>query len=180
DAGRVGRTAGIKPTARQCYSAVEGTVMAARRMRKLGPTDHGRVIPYEQYKFAPWQEGYQYELVDGKLYVFPSPEFPQVFAQSKVYAQLDRYSRLCPEVIDYVGPKCRVYVTNRPGVTSLAPDIGAYRDYPPFDQLRNLHWRDIHPLLVAEVVSREDPEKDLVRNVDLYLQVPSIREYWLV
>ena len=34
-------------------------------------------------------------------------------------------------------------------------------------------------MLVAEVLSGEDPDKDLVRNVELYFQVPSIKEYWL-
>ena len=36
------------------------------------------------------------------------------------------------------------------------------------------------PILVVEVLFDADPYKDLVRNVDLYLQVPSIREYWLL
>ena len=34
-------------------------------------------------------------------------------------------------------------------------------------------------MLVVEVVS-SDREKDLVRNVALYLAVPSIREYWVI
>jgi Uma2 family endonuclease len=35
-------------------------------------------------------------------------------------------------------------------------------------------------LLVAEILSADDPDKDLVRNVELYVQVPTIREYWIV
>jgi Uma2 family endonuclease len=35
-------------------------------------------------------------------------------------------------------------------------------------------------VLVGEVVWEDDPDKDLVRNVELYLQVPSIREYWVL
>lgn len=31
-----------------------------------------------------------------------------------------------------------------------------------------------------EILSADNADKDLVRNVDLYLQVPSIREYWIV
>ena len=34
--------------------------------------------------------------------------------------------------------------------------------------------------MVGEVVSHEDPDKDFVRNAELYLQVPSIKEYWLL
>jgi len=30
------------------------------------------------------------------------------------------------------------------------------------------------------VVDVKDPEKDLFRNVELYFEVPSIREYWVL
>jgi Uma2 family endonuclease len=35
-------------------------------------------------------------------------------------------------------------------------------------------------VLVVEVLVDSDPEKDLVRNVELYALVPSIREYWVI
>ena len=35
-------------------------------------------------------------------------------------------------------------------------------------------------MFVVEIVSPDDPDKDLFRNVDLYEQVPSIREYWIL
>ncbi len=31
-----------------------------------------------------------------------------------------------------------------------------------------------------EVLSEDNADKDLTRNLQLYLQVPSIREYWIV
>jgi Uma2 family endonuclease len=34
--------------------------------------------------------------------------------------------------------------------------------------------------MVGEILSSEDPDKDLLRNVDLYLRVPSIMEYWII
>jgi Uma2 family endonuclease len=46
--------------------------------------------------------------------------------------------------------------------------------------LREVRWQDVSPLLVGEILSLDDPDKDLVRNVQLYLQVPSIEEYWLL
>ena len=36
------------------------------------------------------------------------------------------------------------------------------------------------PVLVIEIASEDDPAKDFVRNVRLYRQVPSIREYWIL
>jgi Uma2 family endonuclease len=41
-------------------------------------------------------------------------------------------------------------------------------------------WQLVSPVLVVEVLYEADPYKDLVRNVELYLQVPSIREYWII
>jgi Uma2 family endonuclease len=43
-----------------------------------------------------------------------------------------------------------------------------------------LDWEAVSPVLVAEVLFEADPFKDLVRNVELFLRVPSIREYWIV
>jgi Uma2 family endonuclease len=38
----------------------------------------------------------------------------------------------------------------------------------------------VSPILVVEVLKNSDHYKDLVRNVDLYAQVPTIREYWIL
>jgi Uma2 family endonuclease len=43
-----------------------------------------------------------------------------------------------------------------------------------------MRWQDVSPVLVAEVLSEDTADKDLVRNLGLYLQVPSIREYWIL
>jgi Uma2 family endonuclease len=43
-----------------------------------------------------------------------------------------------------------------------------------------LTWETLAPILVAEVLSESDPFKDLIRNVGLYLGVPSIQEYWIL
>ena len=44
--------------------------------------------------------------------------------------------------------------------------------------MSKLRWEDVSPILVGEILSG-DPEKDMVRNVELYLLVPTIKEYWL-
>jgi hypothetical protein len=36
------------------------------------------------------------------------------------------------------------------------------------------------PLTLEEFLSEDTANKDLVRNPDLYLRVPSIREYWVL
>jgi Uma2 family endonuclease len=44
--------------------------------------------------------------------------------------------------------------------------------------IRDIRWEDVNPLLVVEVVGESDPGKDLEHNIELYHQVPSIKEYW--
>ena len=41
-----------------------------------------------------------------------------------------------------------------------------------------LNW--VSPILVAEIISEDTANKDLERNRLLYLEVPTIREYWIV
>lgn len=63
-------------------------------------------------------------------------------------------------------------------ITCPEPDLAAYCNYPPRGEKFN--WEDVSPLLVAEILSPDNSQKDLVRNTELYLQVPSIKEYWIV
>lgn len=147
---------------------------------KLGPTDHGRPMTLEEFYAGDYQEGYQYELIDGKLYVSPLPNLPQGRAEHWIFLKLLHYSNANPEVLNFVYGKCRVFVPGRPGTTNPEPDVTAYKDFPldlPEDEVR---WQDVSPILVVEVLSLDDPDKDLVRNVELYGLVPSIKEYWIL
>ncbi|MFL5341563.1 MAG: Uma2 family endonuclease [Gemmataceae bacterium] len=148
---------------------------------KLGPADHGRLISYEEFESAPWEEGYRYELIDGRLYVSPTPEAPHEFLVQWKLRHLNSYVDDRPEIINFACTGARVHIPNQSRRTSVQPDIAAYRDFPRALLLRRrIIWRDLFPLLVAEIVSEDNPEKDLVRNIGLYLQVPSIREYWII
>lgn len=59
------------------------------------------------------------------------------------------------------------------------PDVAAYRNFPLEKDIEDVRWQEVSPLIVVEILTG-DPAKDLVRNVALYWQVPSIREYWVV
>jgi Uma2 family endonuclease len=146
----------------------------------LGPASHGRPMTLEEFMAGDFEEGYQYELIDGKLYVSPQPNAPQGLVERWIYRALDRYSDAHPDVINVVYNKARVFVPGRPGVTNPEPDVAAYHDFPLDLPLPQVRWQDLRPVLVVEVLSLDDPDKDLVRNVELYLEVPSIREYWVV
>jgi Uma2 family endonuclease len=151
----------------------------ATLLKRLGPGDHGREMSLDEFSAAPGQPGYQYELIDGKLYVSPEADFPQSFVDEWVGGKLFLYSLQHPEVMNYINGKARVYVPSREKTTNPEPDRACYNIFPkhvPIDQLR---WQDLSPFLVVEVVSEDDPDKDFVRNVKLYWQVPSIQEYWI-
>jgi Uma2 family endonuclease len=148
-------------------------------MLKLGPADHGRPMKLDEFMAGDYAEGYQYELIDGKLYVSPEANLPEFRIENWIYFKLGLYAQEHPKVINYVANKARVFVPGRKKVTNPEPDVAAYRRFPLHLPLRKVRWQDVSPILVVEVLSLDDPDKDLVRNVELYLRVPSIKEYWL-
>jgi Uma2 family endonuclease len=149
-------------------------------VKRLGPLDRGLPMTFNQFMRADYEEGYQYELIDGELYVFPLPNLPENRVENWIGLKLQHYCLEHPEVINYVTNKARVIVPGRPRATVPEPDQAAYHNFPLDQPFKKVRWQNVSPILVVEVVSREDPYKDLVRNVKLYLQVPTIQEYWLI
>jgi Uma2 family endonuclease len=150
------------------------------RTAKLGRLDHGRPMTFEEYLAGDYQEGYRYELIDGRLYVSPEANLPENWVHDWVRDQLKAYARVNPRAINHVCGPGRVFIPSLPGITTPEPDVLAYRSFPRRRRKRDLRWEDVSPILVAEVLSADDPHKDLVRNVALYLRVPSIKEYWIL
>jgi Uma2 family endonuclease len=148
-------------------------------VQTLTPADHGRRMTYDEYMAGDYLPGYHYELIDGRLYVSPLAGLPESRLERWLDWHLTTYSRAHPEVINFVS-KARVFVPGRADVTVPEPDMAAYHDFPLSAPLEDVHWEDVSPVLVAEVLVEGEPDKDLVRNVELYLAVPSIREYWVI
>lgn len=146
----------------------------------LTPADQGRALSLDEFEHADGQEGYHYELIDGKLEVSPLPNMPHDVVRKWLERLLDRYVEQHPEIINRVFAPARVFVPDRPAATTPEPDAAAYQNFPCDRDMDEVNWRDVSPLLVAEILSRDTADKDLVRNYDLYLQVPSIREYWIL
>src|SRR5260370_41325012 len=88
---------------------------------KLGPGDHGRPMTLEEFQAASAAEGYQYELIDGELYVSPEPNLPQGRVENWLYFKIALYAQEHPEVINFLHPKPRVIVPGRMGVTNPEP-----------------------------------------------------------
>ena len=146
---------------------------------KIGPKDHGKTVDYDEFMSARFAPGFKYEIIDGRVYVSPLQNLPENRVEMWLTFRLATYLDANPEVINYVTNKSRIFVPGRVGATVPEPDIAAYCDYPldlPFNEVR---WEDLKPILVAEIMAGENTYKDAVRNVELYLHVPPIKEYWL-
>lgn len=154
--------------------------MATGTVLKLGPGDHGQRITYEDFLASDAVEGFHYEIINGRVYVTLEAELPHADLEGWLFRRLDRYSTRRPEIINRVHQKSRVFVPDAEETTVPEPDIAAYQNYPLHLPLLERRWQDISPMLVAEVLSPGGLEKDLVRNVELYWRVPTIREYWIL
>jgi Uma2 family endonuclease len=146
----------------------------------LTPADQGRRLSLEEFESARGQEGYHYELINGRLEVSPLPGLSHEDFRDWLRDPLFAYSRQHPGVINYLKSPARVFLPEADEVTAPEPDLAAYHDFPVDRLGGGLDWSDVSPVLVAEVVSADTADKDLERNVRLYLQVPSIREYWIL
>jgi Uma2 family endonuclease len=147
---------------------------------KIGPADHGRPMTLEEFEAGDYEEGYQYELINGELYVSPTPNAPQGIVEHWILTKLSLYSLQHADIVNFLSNKARVFVPGRRRVTTPEPDLALYRDFPLHLPIAEIRWQDVSPFLVGEVLSLDDPDKDLVRNVELYHQVPTIKEYWLL
>ena len=110
----------------------------------------------------------------------PVPELPHDCVLEWLNDRLRAYRDAHPESINKISTHARVYIPGRRAATCPEPDLAAYRNFPLHMPIRVRNWRDVHPILVAETLSADNRNKDLVRNVRLYLEVPSIREYWVL
>jgi Uma2 family endonuclease len=158
--------------------------IAARAVKTqlyLTPADHGRLLGLEEFESADAQEGCRYELIRGRLEVSPVPTLPHERLLKWLARLLDDYTRQYPEVINEVFGPARVFVPDlEEGVTAPEPDLAGYHDFPSDLPCEEVNWRDVSPMVVVEVISADTADKDLTRNVPLYLRVPTVREYWIV
>jgi Uma2 family endonuclease len=146
---------------------------------KLGPADHGRPMTFEEFRTSGFVPGFEYELIHGRLDVSPLPNPPANIVEEWIRDQLKAYAREHPAVVNYVTGKARVYAGEREDVSYPEPDVAVYKNFP-LERRIDLRWDEVSPVLVVEVLDPDNPEKDTVRNVEVYLSVPSIKEYWIL
>ena len=147
---------------------------------KIGPKSHGRPISEWEFDAANFTQGYKYEIIDGRIEVAAEPE-PQEFGlEDWLEGQLKTYAKSMPDIMDKVARKARVYIPGRRRTTIPEPDIACYADFPHDRLFEDLSWHEISPILLIEVLVYGNPEKDLKRNVELYLRIPTVQEYWVL
>lgn len=142
--------------------------------------DHGRPLSLEEFLTADYQEGFRYEIIRGRLYVSPLPNL--VHEDLRIWLQLllQAYVKERPDRINRVYTPARVFLPEKDEVTAPEPDLAAYRDFPRERVLQGLCWQEVSPVLVVEVLSADTADKDLTRNPELFIQVSSIQEYWII
>jgi Uma2 family endonuclease len=148
-------------------------------LAQLTPLDHGRPMSLADFNAAPGQAGYDFELIDGRVCVSPVPDFPHEAVVMWLYDWLRAYSRLQPETFQFIGTNSRLFA-ERDEACCPEPDLATFRNPHPHTPRTQLSWEDLIPLLAVEVLSAGNETKDTVRNLDVYLDVPTLQEYWMV
>lgn len=151
-----------------------------QRTRVFGPTDHGRRVSVEAAEAAEYVSGFKYEIIDGRLYVSPQPNFPENWLERWLVRAVERYADDNPDVLEFVTSKGRVFLPQAERPTIPEPDLAAYAELPEDVEFDEVSWDVLNPILVAEILVAGSIEKDLGRNPPLYLAVPSIKEYWVL
>lgn len=147
---------------------------------KIGPAEHGRPLTFEEFVRGDYEEGHRYELINGRLYVSPAANLPENCVEEWLRDKSKDYARPHAHPLERVVAGAGVFIPGQPDVTCREPDVAAYRRFPVRPRIRDMRWQDISPVLVAEVLSADDPGKDLFRSVVIDREVPSIKEYWIV
>ena len=148
---------------------------------KYGPADDGKPITEELASIAQWEPGYRYEIIHGRISVSPQPRFSHEFLSDWLSDKLKAYAKDHPEVFNFISLRARIFVPGTTELTVPEPDISAFKiKIPGPGELTETDWEDQKPILVVEIISPKNADKDEIRNVALYLQVPSIREYWIL
>jgi Uma2 family endonuclease len=146
-------------------------------MLRIGPHDHGRGMTYEEFLAGDYEKGYRYELIRGELYVSPQPNPHHDEMSEYLDELLTIYKLKHRTIVKRLSSHCRVFVPGERKTTCPEPDFALYNDYARGSG--QTRWEEFSPFIVIEIVSDSDPDKDYIRNVDLYQRVPTILEYWL-
>src|SRR5579884_4293523 len=149
---------------------------AVKRVRKIGPRDHGRLMSLAEFEHAQVQEGYLYELGRGVIIVSDVPNRKHMETVIATRRQLMSYELAHPGALYAVlaGSECKILVANLE--TERHPDLALYRSAPPPG---DDYWSTWIPVVVIEVVSRGSRRRDYKEKREEYLAF-GVLEYWII
>ena len=153
--------------------------MIATRTR-FGPADHGVRLTLAEYEEAEYAPGFKYELIEGRLYVSPEPNFAESFLERWLSLKLNLFSLTHPAVVNYVATKGRIFLPSKLKPSVPEPDLAVYADVPLDLPIADIHWEDLTPVIIGEVLVDGDSYKDMTRNPDLFLPLKKVKEYWVL
>ncbi len=117
-------------------------------------------------------DGNRYEIIDGVLYVTPSPSFAHQGVIGELFLRLKPYAE--PLGIGVMFSPADIQYSER---TVVQPDLFAFRN-PANTAPRS--WHDVQPLLLAvEVVSPSSRRRDQGVKRELF-QAHGVPEYWVL
>jgi Uma2 family endonuclease len=146
-------------------------VFSSRRGLVAGQTMKTRTLITADDYFALPDDGKQYELLAGELYVNPTPSFPHQDVAKRLFRQLDEFfeGKGLGEV--FFAPLGVVL-----GQHDVAePDLMVVADPSQFSQ-RGIEGP---PLLVVEILSQSNARHDRVTKAARYLAL-GVKHYWIV
>ena len=96
----------------------------------LTAADHGRVLSWEAFASADAEEGYRYEMIEGRVFVSPAANAPHNAFEIWLQLLLSAYAREHPKVLQFVTPRGRVFLPDlAEGITAPEPDVACYAEY---------------------------------------------------
>jgi len=118
-------------------------------------------------------DGKRYEIIDGELFVAPSPRTRHQHAVARLVRLFDEYLERAGGAVALVSPSD----VRKGERTSVQPDVYVARVGEDGRVARPLYIRDL--LLVIEVLSKRTARTDRQTKRDLY-QSEGVGEYWIV
>lgn len=137
--------------------------------------DNDDLVTYEEFLKLVGELKHRYELIDGRIYNLPCPNFDHQEITSELIGIFRRW---------FKGKKCRALaapfditlVKSEDNINVVQPDIVVICDTENIDDKRKYNGV---PTLVVEVLSKSTRSKDMIIKLNLYMKT-GIREYWVV
>ncbi len=133
-------------------------------------------LSVDEYLGAQLPEGYRYELVNGVVEMTPTPSYGHDRVVDCISQQFAEYRSRHSGRIAHMSWNATVAIPGHETVRE--PDIAIYAELHP-SQRDYTVWKEMTPLLVVEVVSPGQEERDYEEKREEYLRA-GVHEYWIV